>query len=287
MWQIQKVADEGTAEPYIARLWAGACELRDLLLQHQAADDADFARRRKHFADRYSPVLDALGAARKHAKAIQALLGAHKAKIAAGSVVSRQRNALQISETIGLELQEHVAAFLSAAARATKLLQELLSCLDTDIGYLFQKQPKFVAALERSRAAGESELADYLESTRSGWSETLLERRHALEHKGWRLPEVRYVEQRDSSVLAAEPEVDGRPVSGFVSTVLERVLAFAEDMLAFAVQRGIADIGDLIDIPKEDRNPGNVTRFRFGVPALQLHERFWRLRYSQYGFSDS
>jgi hypothetical protein len=36
MWQLQKIADEGTGEPYIARLWAGAMELRDLILRHRA-----------------------------------------------------------------------------------------------------------------------------------------------------------------------------------------------------------------------------------------------------------
>lgn len=253
MWQIQKVADEGTAEPYVARLWLGVCELRDLVLRHKAADDADFERRRRDFDDRYSPVLDAVGAAREHAKAIQELFAGHRAKIAAGSIVSRQRNAVQISETIGLTLQEQVAGFLSTAARATKLLQEVLSYLDLDIGFLFQKQQKFTEGLERLHAAGETELADYLDSTRRGWFETLLERRNALEHKGWRLPDVRYVEQPGGALLVIEPEVDGQPLTQFVARMLEHLLALVEDMLAYAVQAGIADVGGLIDIPKDER----------------------------------
>ena len=71
MWQIQKVADEGTSEPYVARLWSGALELRDLLLRQQAESDHDFEIRGKHFDDRYQPVLDALGAARKHAARVR------------------------------------------------------------------------------------------------------------------------------------------------------------------------------------------------------------------------
>lgn len=287
MWQIQKVADEGTAEPYVARLWEGAFELRDILLRHRAADDADFERRRQHFDDRYGPVLDALGAARKRASAIQELLDTHKQKIVAGSIVSRQRNTVQISETITVPMQEHMAEFLSTTARATKLLQQLLSYLDVEVGFLFQKQARFSEGLERLRAAGQAELADYLDSTRRRWSETLIERRHALEHKGWRLPDLRYVEQPDGSLLVIEPEVDGQPITRFVATILDRLLAFAEDMLAYAVQKGIAEVGDLIEIPKEDRDPANVKRFRFGVPAHQPNERFWHLRYSERGFHDS
>jgi len=287
MWQIQKLTDEGSSEPFIARLWSGACELRDLLLQHQARDYSDFEMRRTHFDERYQPVMDALGAARKRAKAIQTLLSAHKEKVASGAIIARQRNAVQINEAIGLELQEEMAAFLSAAARAAKSVQALLSYLNLDIGYLFQRQPKFAAALERLRAAGDSELANYLESTRSGWLEALILRRHALEHEGWRVPDVRYVPQSDGNVLVIEPDVDGRPVSEFVSTMIDRLLAFIEDMLALAVQRGIKDIGDLIDIPKEERDPANAKRFRLGSPALQPEVRFWRLRYTEHGFYNS
>lgn len=286
MWQLQKVADEGTGEPYIARFWAGMLELRDLVLRHRSAGDQEFEQRRKHFDDRYSPVLDALGAARKHSAAIQALVSTHKQKVSEGTIISRQRNALQINETINIELQEQVSAFLSAAARAAKLSQDLLTYLDLNVGFLFQKDSKFAAGVERLRAEGQSQLADYLQATRLTWSNTLLERRHALEHKGWRLPDLRYIDQPNGVVLAVEPDVDGRPVSEYVATMLDRLLVFVEDMLVLAVQRGIADIGDLIDIPKESRTPAEFRRFRFGLPALQPNEPFWRLGYDSRPFND-
>ena len=56
------------------------------------------------------------------------------------------------------------------------------------------------------------------------------------------------------------------------------LLGFVEDLIALAVQRGIAGVGDLIDIPVEERDEAHVKRFRFGVPTRQPTERFWRLR---------
>lgn len=287
MWQVQKIADEGTGEPYIARLWSGAMELRDLLLREHALSDLDFAVRRRHFDERYQPLLDGLSASRKHSASVGELVAGHKARVATGAVISRQRNALQINETIHIELQEQVAAFLSSAARATKAVHVLMSYLGLDIGFLFQKRQEFASALEHLRATGDVELANYLELTRSGWSEVLIERRHSLEHKGWRLPDLRYVEQPDGTVRLVEPEVDGQAVSTFVARMTNHLLGFAEDLLALAVQRGIARVGDLIDIPPEHRNPVHVKRFRFGVPALQPRERFWRLKYEDNGFYDS
>lgn len=287
MWQIQKVADEGTSEPYVARLWSGAIELRDLLLRHQAASDRDLEIRRRHFDDRYRPLLDALGAARKHAARVRELIATHTAKVSTGAIVSRQRNALQIDETIHIELQEEVAAFLSSSARATKSVQVLTGYLGLEIGFLFQQPQKFAAVLERLQATGDVELAEYLQLTRTGWSELLIERRHALEHQGWRLPDMRYIEQPDGMVRAVEPDVDGLPVSEFVARMTNHLLGFVEDLIALAVQRGIADIGDLIDIPPGERDEAHVKRFRFGVPALQPTERFWRLQYSTKGFYGS
>jgi hypothetical protein len=278
------VADEGSAEPYIARLWLGVCELRDLLLGHQAKSEEDLAGRRRQFDKLYVPVLDALSAARTQARAIRGLVDAHRERVAAGVAISRDRNALHINEAIELELQNRLAAFLPAAARAAKLLQELVAYLGTDIGCLFQKRSSFEAALEKLRVDGDNQLAKYLASTRAGWSETLMHRRNALEHEGRSLPDGRYVEEPSGFVSFLEPQIDGIAVSHFVEHVLGQTLAFVEDMVALCAQRGIADVGNLIDIPKDQRDPGNVKRFRLGVPVLQSHEQFWELRYSEGGF---
>jgi len=278
------VADEGSAEPYIARLWAGVCELRDLLLRHQAKSEEHLAGCRRQFDELYVPVLDAMGAARTQARAIRDLVSAHKERVAAGVAISRDRNALHVNETIDLDLQNRLAAFLSAAARAAKLLQGVVAHLGTDIHCLFQKKSAFEAALEKLRVDGDYQLAEYLASTRAGWSETLTQRRNALEHEGWRLPDGRYVEEPSGSVTFLEPQIDGIAVSHFVEHMLGQVLAFVEDMVALCAQRGIADVGGLIDIPKDQRDPGDAKRFRFGVPVLQPHEHFWELRYCQGGF---
>ncbi|MDO8680383.1 MAG: hypothetical protein Q7R30_17840 [Acidobacteriota bacterium] len=284
---MKHVADEGTSEPFVARLMNGALELRNLSIGYDATSDKDRELRRRHFDDRYMPVLDALGSARNHEKAIREILVSHKAKVADGSIISRQQNAVQIGETVDSQLQDHFASFLSASARAAKLLQALLSYLDVEIGMLFQKEPRFLRELERLRESGAIELADYLAGTRKGWSEPLIKRRHVLEHEGWRLAEARYVGGEDGPMTFIEPVVDGLPVSEFSSKMLDQLLGFVEDALAFAVQRRIGEGLDLIDTPRAERDSANVKRFRLGSPALQPNQQFWRLRYTGLGLSKS
>lgn len=55
--QIQKISDEGSHVPFVARIWIGLCNLRDDFLQSRniALDTG-----RKIFDDSYKPVLDSL-----------------------------------------------------------------------------------------------------------------------------------------------------------------------------------------------------------------------------------
>ena len=82
-----------------------------------------------------------------------------------------------------------------------------------------------------------------------------------------------------------EPIVDELTVSEFSSKMLDHVMGFVEDMIAFAVQKRISGTLDLIEIPRAERDPDNVKRFRLGSPELQPNQRFWRLKYSGLGLS--
>jgi len=287
MWQLQKIADEGTAEPFIARLWTGVLDLRDVLFRHKTSSEADYVAHCRCFDDLYIPVLEALSSARQHSRAIKELIGNHRAKLASGSIVSYQQHAVQINESIGSSLHKEFSGFLSTAVRAAKLFQHVLSYLNVNVDFLFQKPQRFTKGLTQLHTAGMTELADYLDKTRSGWSDTLVQRRNNLEHEGWRLPDVRYIQKPSGVVTVIEPEVDGRPVTEFVSYMQDRLFAFVEELLAYAVQRGIAGFADVVEIPKEKRDPKNVIRFRVSVSAIEPEACFWRLRYNERGFQDS
>ncbi len=286
-WQIQRIADEGTAEPYVARLWSGLFEIRDILLRHLARDDRDFELRRRRFDDLYTPVLDAMGSARKHARRISELVEGHRAKIDSGAIVSHQANAVQIDESISAPLQEAFANFIFASVRAAKLHQDLLKYLGLDIGFLFAKEANFQARIGELRQRGQDVLAGYLVATRAGWSDKLINKRNDLEHEGWRLPDVRYRPGPSGEPQMLEPEVDGVAVSAWTAEMLPHVLAFVEDMGAYCVQEGLGSTGALADIPEAERDPQHKKRFYFTVPALQPEAQIWKLRYSVKGFPHS
>jgi glutathione reductase (NADPH) len=113
-FRIQKVRDEGTAEPFIARLWLGLMELRDQALQG-ASSDLEQARRA--FDDAFWPVLDALDTLRDAAKRVRTLLTDHRRKVESGAIVSFQAIAFGIDESIDLSLRQESDRFLTSHAK--------------------------------------------------------------------------------------------------------------------------------------------------------------------------
>lgn len=285
-WQMQKIADEGTSEPYIARLWLGVMQMRDLVVRHVAADDHDFEARRRHFDDLYSPVLDAMASTRNNGRRVQDLIRNHRAKLRDRSIVGYQANAVEIHESIAAPLQEAFSNLVSTAVRATKLLQDVLKYLDLDIGFVFAKQVNYQAGLAKLKQGGDTALADYLAATRLGWSDKLINKRNDLEHKGWRLPDVRYRRGPDGHPEMVEPECDGMPVSEWTATMLPHVLSFVEEMIAYSVQRRLGPDAGLAEVPPDKRDPQNPQRFYFTVPTIQKEAQLWTLRYSSCGFPD-
>jgi hypothetical protein len=284
MWTIQKFMDEGTQEPFVARFWSGIFELRDLALRPRTSDNKEYDRLRRQFDDLYTPVLDALGTARDAQKRIAGIVTSHRAKLASGEIVSYQANALELAESITLPLQQDFSSFLSAAARAVRTLQTLLRFFDVDVGCLFAKSAKFEAGFKALAAGGDGVLPDYLRDVRRGWSERLIGRRNAHEHEGWRLPDVGYSPPAVTPVQMKEPAVDGQAVSEYTAEMLGHVLAFTENLIAYAVQRRIPPPGTLAEIPPAERDPEHPKRFFLTVPALQPEAQVWSLKYSARGF---
>jgi len=258
-------ADEGTREPFMARMWAGAMELRDHLPQHL----------RQPFEDLYP--LNSLEAARERAKALSLLLASHRAKLTSGEGVSRQPSVLYLPESIDLPLNREFSAFVLDVARAFKTTQDLTRRLGVEIGCVYVSAVKFEAGLAALGERGESELATYLAAARRAWGDRLTQRRIAVEHGHWSLPPVRYREIGEGRAEMAEPAVDGQAVSAFVAEMLGRVVAFVEDMVALSVQRHIRPPCTLGEIPRGERDPQFPRRFELIAPALQPSKRPWRL----------
>lgn len=274
-WVVQKVGDEGTRSPFIARILLGVLCLRDMVYPDPAKCD--------NFDKAYEFVTSSLLNARTAAQQILQLWGDHVRKVASGEIAGLKGRVIHIEEDIHKELKKEVESFLNAAARALQRgMQDLATELQVNIGFLFQQQTPFETGLAALQTT-DPLLAEYLRQTRT-WSEPLIETRIALEHKRWMLPRVTYSDT-GSGIKADEPLISGQPVSEFVKLMLDRLACFVEELTAHCLQRRMPAEITITEIPLA-RRPAEAPE-RFQVTLARGGMPPWTILYHHSSFEET
>ena len=266
-WIVQKLADEGSASPFMARLFMGLMRLRDTVCSDLAT--------RQSFDAAFDFVPSTLLSTRTTVREILGLWEGHARKVASGEVVLRQGSAIHINENIDKELRKQVEHFLNSASRVVKQgMQGLTKHLGTDIGFLFKQQSAFESGVDALRAI-DPLLADYLQKSRQIWSERLIESRNNLEHKNWSLPRVTY-NTNEINIVVIEPQIAGQAVTEFVQEMLDRICCFVEDVSAHCLQKKMPTPITIAEIILGERRPEAPERFQVtlsvgGQPRWEIY----------------
>lgn len=271
---LQKYMDEGSSSPFIARLYLGILRLRDVVFPDHA--------NRNIFDEPYHFVMETIVNTRSTSQEIVQLIDKHFNKLTKGEVGQLRGHTIHIEETIDKEMRKEVETFLNSAVRAVKQgLQSVTKALQVNIGFLFQKQSSFdkgIMGLETS----DPSLAAYLREARK-WSERLINSRNAIEHEGWMLPRVKYIE--DSGVIRGEePEISGQRLSDFVKFIMDRLCCFVEEVTAHCLQAKMPPGISVTEIPRSQRKPEMPERFQ--VSLTNGAKPIWCIVYHQSKFED-
>ncbi|MCC6265904.1 MAG: hypothetical protein IT169_20210 [Bryobacterales bacterium] len=271
-WTIQKVADEGSASPFVARLLMGMMRLRNIVYTDPAARDK--------FDKPFELVSSSLMNTRTTAREIVALWEVHSRKVASGEIARLQGRAIHIDESIDKELRKHVESFLNASVRTLKQgMQNLAAELQVNIGFLFKQQGAFENGIAALQSRGPL-LADYLQQTRA-WSERLVQSRNEVEHAGWVLPRVTY-KNTGTGVATVEPEISGQPVTQFATFMLDRLCCFVEEFTAHCLQRLMSPEITITEIPPAKRLTEAPERFSLTLATGGLPR--WKISYHASSF---
>ena len=272
---VQKLADEGSSSPFVARLLMGILRLRDMVFP----DDL----KRREFDKAYDFVIMTLLNTRTALQEILRMLAEHIQKVSQGEIARLRGQTIQIDVTIDTILWKESADFLNNAVRALKHgMQTVTTVLQVNIGFLFQKSNSFdkgLTALEKSSPL----LAAYLRETRK-WSELLIDSRIALEHAGWMLPRIKYLEA-SGAIRVEEPQISGEPVSEFVQYMMDRISCFVEEVTTHCFQAQMPAGFTVTEIPLAQRDPEIPERFQLtlangGMPI-------WNIMYHQSAFQET
>lgn len=280
MFQIKKVSDEGTREPFIARLMVGILELRDRAL-NSFFRGADLERHRTEFDARYDPVFTALQTVRSAAREVESLVSEHSAKIASGAIVEFQPNAVSFKENIDRPLHESTARLLVNGVIALKHLQAVTEMFGINVGGFFKKPSNFDKAMGEVKADHPA-LEQYLRIARNVWTETFIQQRANLEHEGWTLASVVYEERGPRKYKVRQPEVCGSPVSEFAVLSARRLFAFVENIIVYTFKTTLPHPLTIFEISASLRDPHFPRRFQVNLRNPDKAE--WLLLYSDADF---
>ncbi|MFN9091350.1 MAG: hypothetical protein ACK5V0_07615 [Alphaproteobacteria bacterium] len=270
---VQKVGDEGTESPYIARLMLGLLTLRDQVYIEDEAGRLAFDRL-------FEAMHQSLSTCRENVADLTRLWRAHVKAVTSGELVERGGQIIRVTESIDKPLRREVADFLTSSVRVSKdNLQNLARLLGAEIGFLFQKPAAFENGLARLGRA-DPRLADYLRQTR-GWSEELILARNAIEHDGWVLPRVNYGTSAEA-IVPEEPEIRGLPVTRFAERMLDRTCCLVEDLVAYLLMARLDGRITLTTIPPAKRTPNSPLRFTITLAEGGLAP--WVLAYDDVAF---
>jgi hypothetical protein len=271
---ISKIADEGTATPFFARIYAGMLKLRDNALENGPQKDA--------FDKIYDRIIKGLMNSRATTQNLAKLFSEHNSLVAQGVDARLDGKTIRVERNIDIPLSKEAHDFINDSVRILKTdMQELTKLFGVDTGFLFQKAPSFAAGLSKLQQA-DAVLAAYLASARQ-WTEKLIGVRNDVEHSGWRLPPVKYT-RGATGITVEEPQMSGQPVTKFVEFTFERVCCFVEEITAYCLQHQMPPSLRLDEIAMGNRPSEMPERFRIGLTSVSTPR--WNIVHHVNAFND-
>ncbi|MEX6633420.1 hypothetical protein [Hyphococcus lacteus] len=272
---VEKISDEGTSSPFIARMMLGIFSIRDAVF-HESS-------RRKRFDDLYEDVLNGVNSLREACQEIRSTWETHKGRFESGEIVKISGNAIHVNESIDRSLRREFETLLNASARVIKQsTQSLLKEYGLDIGFLFKKASTFQTGINKLRLS-DPLVADYLLSARS-WTEPLiLMRNDQLEHGKPISIKVAYSASASAPTIT-EPSISTERVTDFADRILNSTLNFVEDMIVYCLQRMMSDGLTVAEIPVANREKSSPERFYLTIEPGG--DAPWRIQFIEAAFDD-
>lgn len=273
---FQKIADEGTSSPFIARMMLGVNEFGRKTIEYLHLENGDEAI--QQFFAVYQPIYNNLSAARTAAKALSSEVSTHIVKTERGENILESHNSFQVTETVHDTIRDNFHKVLVQLVIATKAAQRIPALFGLDIGFLFQKDSGFDSGITRLRKDGHILLADYLIEVRRLWSQDLLARRAAHEHEGWNLANGTYSRTTRGNVTFLVPIVDGLPAPMYAARMANNVISFIENLAVYTFQTALYHTQfPWTFIEEPGRNAGIASRFVMTI--RQPNTIDWKLKY--------
>ncbi len=268
-----KYSDEGTNSPFVARMFSGILEIRDLYINTNG-DPRNKQITLGQFNKFYEPIRNSLEISLISTRALTEICSELSDAGRKGELtLLHPGGGFSLTNTKGPFIQKEFATVIEQSAIAIKNhLPRLVEYLfELKIGFLFQNEANFVKAMENLNNQNLSPLVQYFQSVRM-WTDLLINGIwNKTKHSDWKLrsPDLKIIQLPEVQVNL--PRVFDTPVDIFSLQTINWCCLLVEDLLVYGFNFHRFSPIRILEIPKEERIHHQKKRFqaypKFQAPA--------------------
>jgi len=255
---VQKILNEGTSEPFFARMMCQNLELRDFVINGE--------EQKKEFDELYEPLLNNLIECRQAMKECIKLITEHSQKINSGMIISGQEKAWTIKESVDKDLNRNFKDFFIKGRIALQCLDKLSKYMGFSIGFFFQKDKNFDEQVKTIADQNKDQkyqgFLEMLKNDRAIWYTLFRNIRVEIEHSGFNLPATKYNIDSTGKGQALFPTVDNKSIIDFLNLIWGNLFEFCEDVFVHLVDLKLTPPAIMTHIPESKRNPEMPIKYR-------------------------
>lgn len=271
-FEVRQVGMEGTAEPFIARVFLGLIDMASNIFSQQD---------KNAFDERFAVTLNPALSLRTALVNIRTLIAGHKEALQKGTIVRKAQADPVLSERIDNPLRSNAVHFLEMADAIIKNLPTAMKFFVINVDYMADREQRFAKGCERYEAKY-PELVAYLRKLRPSLLD-IDEQFRKMRVEGWNLSNVKY-RYSDGVVSMVEPLIGDEPVSEYAERVFSILALAIEEVIMYGFQRSLTGAIAITEIPLTKRDPTHAQRFR---RTLRDSEPIWQLKWTGKGFYES
>lgn len=255
-------SDEGTTDPFTARMMVQMMQIRDQIFQTKEERDS--------FDDIYEPILQNLREARLAKTKYVDLITSHEERIGSGECVEKDANGnFRITESVDLEAN---LLYKDIFIRGRTALDNLVAAgkhLGINLGFIYDSEKKFEEGIRKIAGAGGN--PDYLRfvcgmvsEARGGWLEKLIDVRNQIEHEGFSLPKLQCDISSGKpklSVHKAKLDDEDQDLRESVENFWNALFQFCELLLIFLLTTKLPKGKAIMLVPPKSRDPSCPVAF--------------------------
>jgi len=253
----------GTSDPFFARLFWQILKIRNHVYSEQ--------EKRLIFDKLHMSIFQNLMEARTAKdKCIEAVTQ-HQDQIKSGVAgrYDKAQGIIRIDKPVELEANLFFKDFFIRGTMAIKNTIAVADFIGYKISFLFGDDKKFTNKKEEFLQAWTTERhrkwLTHMENYRNGWYKAFADLRGEIEHRGYKLPDIKYVLDKDENIKIIFPTFDCMKLDDFLNEEWEGLFRFCEEIIVFLLSAKLPSPFEVVLVPKEKRKPEQPIKYAIAI----------------------